>query len=126
MLVALYPAQLATLQANYDASLAAIPRRAAHRGIAVGEAAAAAMLKARENDGRLPAGTPYPYPLGDEPGEWRVSPPLTAVEPAWWVGNVRPFVIPSARWFGTPGPNPLSQPRLRARLQRGQGAGRLR
>ncbi|MDA0165994.1 vanadium-dependent haloperoxidase [Solirubrobacter ginsenosidimutans] len=109
VLVALYPAQATVLQANYDASLAKLPadeRRA--RGIAAGEAAAAAMLAARANDGRMAHGAPYPYPLGTEPGAWRVSPPLTAVDPAWWVGDVRPFVIPSARWFGTPGPNPLT------------------
>jgi hypothetical protein len=76
VLAGLYPAQL---QANYDASLAAIgdgDRKA--RGIAAGEAAAAAMLTARGNDGRLPAGTPYPFQLGTSAGAWRVSPPLAA------------------------------------------------
>jgi hypothetical protein len=108
VLSALYPAQLPTLQPLYDSSLAAVADgRAKTRGIAAGEAAAAAMLKAREHDGRLPAGTPYPYPQGTTPGAWRVSPPLTAVDPAWWVGDVRPFMIPSARWFRTDGPNDL-------------------
>jgi hypothetical protein len=37
-----------------------------------------------------------------------VSPPLTAVEPAWWVGDVRPFLIPAARWFRSEGPNRLT------------------
>ena len=69
------------------------------RPLAAGAQAAAAMLAARANDGRLPPGTPYPFPQGTRPGEWRVSPPLTAVDPAWWVGNVRPFLIPNARWF---------------------------
>jgi hypothetical protein len=109
VLAALYPAQLANLQSNYDASLAAVPDgRAKTRGIASGEAAAAAMLAARENDGRLPAGTPYPFPLGTAPGAWRVSPPLTAVEPAWWVGNVKPFLIPIAWRFLSDGPNALT------------------
>jgi len=110
VLAGLYPAQLQTLQANYVASLAKIePGERRARGIAVGERAAAAMLEARADDGRLTPGTPYPYPLGTEPGAWRVSPPAlpTAVEPAWWVGNVRPFIIPNARWFATKGPNPL-------------------
>ena len=106
MLAGLYPAQLPTLQANYDASLAAIAGERRARGIAVGEAAAAAMLDGAGRRRTLP-GTPYPFPLGTEPGAWRVSPPLTAVEPAWWVGNVRPFIIPNARWFATKGPNPL-------------------
>jgi len=108
VLLSEYPTQEATLRARYDASLALIPDgRAKRRGIAAGEAAAGAMLEARRDDGRLPAGTPYPFPLGTAPGEWRVSPPLTAVESAWWVGQVRPFLIPNARWFLSPGPNAL-------------------
>jgi hypothetical protein len=108
VLAALYPDQLATLQARYDTSLGAIgDGRAKRRGIAAGDAAAAAMLAARANDGRLPAGTPYPFPLGTTPGAWRVSPPLTAVDPAWWVGNVRPFMIGRGDRFRTDGPSPL-------------------
>jgi hypothetical protein len=109
VLAALHPDQLPTLQDRYDASLGAIADgRAKRRGIAAGEAAAAAMLAAREHDGRLPAGTPYPFPLGTAAGEWRVSPPLTAVDPAWWVGNVRPFLIGRGDRFRTSGPNPLA------------------
>jgi hypothetical protein len=108
MLTALYPAQLARLQPFYAASLAAIgDGRAKTRGIAAGEAAAAAMLRARENDGRLTTTTPYPFEQGTTPGAWRVSWPQTAVDPAWWVGNVRPFMIPDARWFRSDGPNDL-------------------
>ena len=109
VLAARFPAQLMTLQGYYDASLAAIrDGKAKQRGITAGEEAATAMLDARENDGRLPPGTPYPFPQGTAPGEWRVSPPLTAVEPAWWVGNVKPFLIPNARWFLSDGPNALT------------------
>ena len=109
VLAALHPDQLPTLQDRYDASLGAIADgRAKRRGIAAGEAAAAAMLAAREHDGRLPAGTPYPFPLGTAAGEWRVSPPLTAVDPAWWVGNVRPFLIGRGDRFRTSGPTPLA------------------
>jgi len=104
-----FPLQLTTLQGHYATSLAGIPEgKAKARGIAAGEAAAAAMLQSRERDGRLPPGTPYPFPQGTTPGAWRVSPPLTAVEPAWWVGNVRPFMIPDARWFLSDGPNRLT------------------
>jgi len=109
VLAALYPDQLPALQARYDASLAAIADETAkRRGIAPGEGAATAMLAARANDGRLPPGTPYPFPLGTTPGAWRVSPPLTAVEPAWWVGNVKPFMIGRGDRFRTAGPNPLA------------------
>jgi hypothetical protein len=104
VLRALYPAQLATLQPAYDASLATVPDgRAKTDGIAAGEAAAAAMLRARENDGREFAGTPYPGVQGITPGAWRVSSPLLPVDPAWWVGGVRPFMIPSARCLRSEG-----------------------
>jgi hypothetical protein len=66
------------------------------------------MIAARTDDGRLPAGTPYPFPLGTNPGEWRVSPPLTGVEPAWWVGGVTPFLVPDAEMLRSDGPPALS------------------
>ena len=109
VLVDRYPGQAATLQQRYDASLNAVPDGPAkQRGIAAGESAAAAMLAARAGDGQLPAGTPYPFPQGTTPGAWRVSLPLTAVEPTWWLGSVRPFMLPDARWFASDGPNPLT------------------
>ncbi len=56
VLVGLFPAQQPTLQPLYDSSLAAVvdtPPGAKAGGIAAGEAAAAAMLAARANDGQL-------------------------------------------------------------------------
>jgi hypothetical protein len=101
----LVPSQLATLQMRYDASLAAIPDGPAKTGgIAVGEAAAAAMLAARENDGRN--GT-FTFVLGTEPGEWRKSPPLFLLDPTPWVGNVKPFLVPNAEMLRSDGPNAL-------------------
>jgi hypothetical protein len=108
VLAARYPAQAGALQLDYEASLAPIPDgEAKTRGIDSGENAAAAMLAERSDAGELPAGTPYPFPLGTGPGEWRVSPPLTAVDPAWWVGDVKPFLIPDAESFLSDGPNDL-------------------
>ena len=64
-------AALATLAAQYSAALAAVPAGAAKDGgIAAGEAAAAAMLAARTNDGRNPT-TPFPFVFGTTPGVWR-------------------------------------------------------
>jgi hypothetical protein len=103
---ALVPSQLAVLQARYADSLAAIPPgRAKTGGIAVGAAAADAMLDARAGDGR---GGPFSFELGTTPGVWRASPPLFLLDPAPWVGNVRPFLIPSASRFGSDGPNALT------------------
>ena len=112
VLVAVVPADqtaaLATLLAQYNSALAAVPDgRAKAGGIAAGEAAAAAMLAARANDGRNPT-TPFPFVFGTTAGVWRVSPPLTAPEPAAWVGNVKPFLVPSAEMLRTDGPNPLT------------------
>ena len=88
--------QLPTLQPQYDNYIAALPdnppgSRAA--GVTIGEATARAMLTARLNDGRFgPPPTLYP----PAPGIWRPTPPNFALDPAPWVGNVRPFLVPSA------------------------------
>lgn len=112
VLVAVVPASqtaaLANLGTQYDAALAAVPEGPAKAGgIAAGEAAAAAMLAARANDGRNPT-TPFPFVFGTTPGVWLVSPPLTAPDPAAWVGNVKPFLVPNAAMLRTPGPNSLT------------------
>jgi PAP2 superfamily len=106
VVVALVPAQAATLQARYIESLGAIPDGPAKTGgIGVGEAAAAAMLAARQGDGR---GGAFEFQFGTAPGEWRKSPPLFAVDPAPWVGNVRPFLLPNAEMLRSRGPNRLT------------------
>src|SRR6266481_6312783 len=110
VLVGLFPDQAGTLQPTYDAYIAALPdsppgSKAA--GIAIGEATASAMLTARMNDGRFgPSPTPYPSPA--PPGIWRRTPPNFANDPAPWVGNVRPFLVPSAEMLRTDGPNALT------------------
>jgi PAP2 superfamily len=109
VLVALFPGQQATLDTKLATSLAAIPDGPAETGgIEVGAAAAAAMLAARTNDGRF---SPFTVTQGDEPGEWRSTAFLNGnpvVEPAPWVGNVKPFLIPSAAALRTDGPNALT------------------
>jgi hypothetical protein len=97
---------MATLQARYDASLAAIPDGAAKAGgISVGESAAAALLAARANDGR---GGAFTFVLGTTAGAWRTSPPFFALDPSPWVGNVTPFLVPNAEMLRTDGPNALT------------------
>ena len=108
VLVGLFPGQVGTLQLLYDAYIAALPdnppgSRAA--GIAIGEATATAMLTNRMNDGRF-GPSPTPYPIA--PGIWRPTPPNFANDPAPWVGNVRPFLVPSAEMLRTDGPNALT------------------
>ena len=108
VLVGIFPGQLGTLQPLYDAYIAGLPDNppgSKAAGIAIGEATAAAMLKARMNDGRF--GPPPPlYPPA--PGIWRPTPPNFANDPAPWVGNVLPFLVPSAEMLRTDGPNALT------------------
>ena len=111
VLVAIVPASqtvaLANLALQHDAALAAVPPGPAKTGgIAAGEIAAGAMLAARMNDGRNPT-TPFPFVFGTTPGVWRVSPPLTAPDPAAWVGDVTPFLVPDVEMLRSDGPNAL-------------------
>ena len=74
------------------------------RGIEAGEAAAAAMIAARLNDGRF-GDTQWDSSTGV--GRWQ--PLLNAdgvpiQDPTPWVGLVQPFLIPTSSWFRTEGP----------------------
>jgi hypothetical protein len=103
----LFPGQQPTLQPLYDqyiANLPDIPPGSRAAGITIGEATARAMLEARLNDGRFgPPPTVYP----PAPGIWRPTPPNFSNDPAPWVGNVRPFLVPNAEMLRTDGPNAL-------------------
>lgn len=106
VLVGLFPAQQASLDAKLAASLEQIPDGEAKTGgIEVGAAASATMLAARTNDGRF---SPFTVVEGFDPGEWRRTPPAFVLEPAPWVANVRPFIIPSAAALRSDGPNALA------------------
>src|SRR5438067_9710780 len=99
----------ASLDAAYAASLAGIPP-GQHRddGIAAGNAAANAMLAARQNDGRF---GPSPWVPNYEPGHWQplLNPDGTPIlDPTPWVGGVLPFLMQSSSQFRTDGPNALT------------------
>jgi hypothetical protein len=124
-LVGLTPATLpqvvASLDAQYAASLASIPdSQAKTDGIAVGAAAAAAMLADRTGDGRFGSRAFIP---GTEPGEWRLVPPLNANVFAW-VSDVRPFTLKSARQFRTEGPPDLSSAQYAAEYNEVKAVGK--
>src|SRR6266487_4462142 len=104
----LFPAQLPTWQPVFGAYIANLPdnppgSRAA--GVIIGETTARAMLEERMNDGRF---GPPPDLYPPAPGIWRPTPPNFANDPAPWVGNVLPFLAPSAEMLRTDGPNPLT------------------
>src|SRR5262249_44292361 len=90
-------------------SLAAIPNgEAKDKGIAVGEAAAAAMIANRASDGSAPPEF-YPPPSAN-PGEWQTTPPLCS--PAGGIflhwRNVTPFGIESSDQFRSNPPPALT------------------
>jgi hypothetical protein len=89
----------------YEEALAAIPDGTDKTdGIAIGAAAAAAMLAARADDGRY---VPFSHSVGDQPGEWRPLPPDEVNDPFAWVARVEPFTLESPSQFRTAGPHPL-------------------
>jgi PAP2 superfamily protein len=96
-LVALHPARAVELEALRARSLAAIPdSQAKIDGIAVGEAAANAILALRGGDGW---DTVLPYVISNKPGEWKPTPPGFA--PALFTGlsKVVPFGIENGAQF---------------------------
>jgi hypothetical protein len=96
-LVALHPASAPALDVFRAQSLSAIPDGPAKDfGIAVGVAAADAMLLLRVDDG---SNAIVPYTPGTEPGDWQPTPPafLPALLPGW--GQVTPFGIECGAQF---------------------------
>lgn len=109
MLLSIVPTQQATLDGHYVASMAGIREgRRKAGGIAVGEAAAAAMIAARTGDGRS---GPFRFAVGTGPGQWRPVLPAFGNDPNAWVAQVRPFLIRSASQFATDGPYDLDSRR---------------
>jgi hypothetical protein len=108
VLTALFPLQASALQAQYDAYVASLPddpAGAKAAGERVGQETAAAMLAARQNDGRFGM-RPTLYP--EAPGVWRPTWPNFATDPASWMAYVTPFLLPSADMVRSDGPNPLT------------------
>jgi hypothetical protein len=103
-----FPAAAASLDAARANSLASIPDGPAKlNGIAVGEAAAAAMIAARMNDGTAP---PQFYtPVSSDPGQWQPTPSCPAaggILLQW--RNVTPFAVQSSSQFRSDPPPALT------------------
>ena len=83
--------------------------------LAVGQAAAAAIIALRADDGADQNMFDFAYTEGTEPGEWRFTPdfPLPlAFGPQW--GTVTPFVLRRSSQFRPPPPYPLTSARYAA------------
>jgi hypothetical protein len=112
------PSQHVAIDAAWATSLSVIPPGAAVTdGVAIGHAAAAAMLEARSADGSQVV---TPYTPGTAPGQWQPTPNpvppnpvnvnavnyLPALLPGW--GNVTPFFLRNGEQFRPDGPPALT------------------
>lgn len=107
VLVTYFPSQQAGLDAQFAASMAAISDSPANisAGLAVGEASAQALIKARANDGLL-ATVPYTPPVG--PGFWQATPPTFGAPLTPWLSQMVPFTMSGpAQFFPDEGPDAL-------------------
>src|SRR5262245_10794124 len=105
VLLALFPARQANVDAMLTASLAQIPddaehgHRPKHWGIVTGQVAARAVLYARQNDHAFDS---VPFTPQSERGDYQFTPDCTAANisvPGW--GNVTPFTVPDPDYFPT-------------------------
>jgi hypothetical protein len=123
VLLDLLPDRASQLGVYYEASIDAISEEEGAGdvagGIEVGNAAAATMLAAREGDGRF--GNPL-FSEGFEDGEWRRL--TTTGNNFKWVGDVKPFLIPSAAQFATDGPQELTSAKYAAEFDQVKALGR--
>jgi len=117
----LLPGRATQLGTFYQESLDAIPDGAAESGgVQVGELAAAAMIAARQNDGRV-GGDPL-FTTGTGTGEWR--PVLPGANNFKWVGQVRPFLVLSGSQFRTHGPLSVNSDAYSAEFNQVKALGR--
>ena len=97
-----FPAQQAALDADYAASLAAIPNGFAKTtGIGIGAEAAAELIALRQGDG-LGANIGFTMPTPG-PGVWQLPAGVNPLVP--WMSKLRPFMLNSPDQF-RPGPPP--------------------
>lgn len=113
VLVHYLPDQQADLDAAYEAALAAIEDgEAKEGGISVGQAAAAALIAAREGDGYAAASDfTMPEPA---PGVWQLPAEQNPLVP--WLADFRPFLLESADQFRPAAPPDLASPEWAADL----------
>lgn len=106
VLLALFPAQQADLDAKYSASLATIPDGPAKtNGISVGQQAASGILGLRASDGRDAV---VPYTPGSGPGVWMPTPPAFLPAAAPEAAHVQPFALNSPSQFRAEPPPELT------------------
>lgn len=129
VLVALFPAQQANLDAELAASLAQIPPDDEHgyqpkyEGIVTGRAAAAAVLDARQNDHAFDRISFTPL---SGPGEYQFTPGCSSTNisaPGW--GNVTTFTVSTPDYFPTETRPSIDDPEWLAALEEVRAYGAL-
>lgn len=104
VLVALYPKLQATLDTQFQQSLAQISAGDKAAGVSVGQTVADSILALRSNDGSN--AQPPLFVFGNAPGDYQSTPPNFPVQPQFthW-SRVMPFALQQANQF-RPGPPP--------------------
>jgi hypothetical protein len=106
ILVNYFPSQQTALDSQFTTSLAGVADGGDQTaGVAVGEAAAMAVIAARLGDG-LEAN--ISYTPGSGAGAWIPTPPAFAAPAVPWLGQMRPFTMKAAADFLPDGPTALS------------------
>jgi membrane-associated phospholipid phosphatase len=103
VLTALYPPLKSGLDQLLAGELAAIPdTRGKQQGIGVGEIVAGRLVGVRSSDGS--AATPPPFTAGNQPGDYRPTPPNfpAPVFTSW--GSITPFVLDGQQFRPAPPP----------------------
>jgi PAP2 superfamily len=120
VLVALYPSQQPSLDAELSGDLARIPAGARlTRAITAGHTAARSVLANRAQDGSAAAPAAYTVPAGV--GVFEPIFPATAVFTQW--ANVKPFALRRANEFRPPAPAPLGSSSYRQALEQVESLG---
>lgn len=108
VLVAVYPAQRATLDAELTTWLAKVPNgRGETKALTLGAKSAAAIVALRHNDGTDVDLTSPDYTPGTRPGDYQFVPPYDFAF-AEGFRYAKPFGLKSANQFRVPAPPPLT------------------
>jgi hypothetical protein len=107
-------AGVASVEADYTTALAAIPdNQAKVQGIAVGQAAAAAILALRADDGAVGPFLNFNCPQDTKPGEYQCTPGTPFIVFELWE-DVTPFVLKDSSQFRPGPPYAVSQTKYTA------------
>ena len=127
-----YLGHTSTLDAQYAASIAALPDNSnTTRGVAVGEAAAADIVALRANDGRNAASTAPNAGAPTNPvqaGVWAWAPatpaqPSLQIDQTPWMAVMRPFMLKSTSQFRAPPPPALGSAQYATDLNETKASG---